>query len=264
MNIKFKNIFFIIILLTLFSSCSKDIVLPDDNIEDSIAIFGCVSSEKDTVHIEISEINKFIGYVPNAIVRLYGNDSIYTFHYSDYQRRYISDKEIKGEVGQAYTLEVIYNEKKYTATDTMPQYPSDEYNLPFYIEKGWLACNYYNFGFQNTNEWYGYSITPDSEGCYSYFGTITIEGSVPQGYFNSISYSSALKDTLVIYKYELSEAYINYKMDVLNVKIWNDNIFSVQADNIRTNVTGGGYGFFAAKSVIHKRGPIDEFLIIEK
>ncbi len=264
MNIKFKNIFLIIALLSLSISCSKDVVLPDDNIEDTIAIVGYILSEKDTVRVNVTKINTLGEKILNADVKLYGNDSVYTFHYSNYQKKYISDKKIKGEVGQAYTLEVIHNEKRYTATDTMPQYPSDEYNLPFYINEGRLACNYYNFGFQNTNEWYYSTIERNYEGIIcAYNPKFTIKGNVPQGYTGYVT-SIPIPDTLLINKCGLSEAYIKHKIEVLNVMVWNDNIFSIQPDNVSTNVTRGGYGFFAAKSVIHKRVPFDELLIVEK
>ena len=120
-----KIIFFLSIFTTLFISCDKEISLVLDNNESVLVIDGSVTDQAGPYFVQLSmtsSINnptRVIG-VNNARVIITDQtgikDSLEFVSNGLYQT-----KKIKGIEGGTYNLEVVVNQKKYTAAASMPQ-----------------------------------------------------------------------------------------------------------------------------------------------
>ena len=256
----------------------------------SISIEGYICTKKTNIVVEVEQAVAYgdtILPIHDAVVELHGNDSIYSFYYDDEKECYFSDKKIKGEVGRAYTLKVWYNNKEYTATDIMPPYPNDEVNLPMCVFTEYHDIynrhRFYahNFGYAETNEWsfdnywdadYDPKDDPEYDKIFGWKFNLsniitTHKGINVQAIIFPDDFGgnfSIINDSIGVYKLGVTDQYVEFVNGYYTETTWKGNPFESQPGNVKTNVTGGGYGFFAAKSVIYKKVPLDEFQIIEK
>ncbi len=210
---------------------------------------------------KIGDLNKFI---PINLAEVYVTDGEkdYWYHLSDSNGMYQSNVPFKGLIGKVYTLNVLYADKYYTASDSMNicdsiiDYPVE--NIRFFDSHIEIHSNEHNFGFSKPSIWTFIERPLDSVNRFpniefNYFDVrfyflYNHRGSLPQGVFpsgfSSTGVSGDENDTLEIVKISISDSYYNYLVSYFNITAWNSGIFSTIPGNTKTNVSDGGTGYF--------------------
>lgn len=280
----FKKFIYIFALTLLAIGCAKEEIDPSIfNIahEDTydIVIEGFISTEKTRYKVLLSKpisfSNSDIVHISNAKVKIIDGNNTYDFEPTSVAGEYLSIDSISGEVGKKYTLIVEYNNKTYTASDTLVECnPIFDYPL----KDLWITSdNFYqyemdihNFGFDYPSIWItgGYSVDSPEEGnrpisfdiADRFLKTINFYnhvGSRPQGIFASTRYLSGISafptDSIELIKLSVSDDYYEYIVSELNISIWSSGIFSTIPGNSKSNVSEGGTGFFYCTDVIRYR-----------
>jgi hypothetical protein len=120
------NKLYSVLLLGLFLvGCEKEIQLPLDTNQSILVIDGSITDEAGPYTIRLSKsmpitsVANYIG-ITNALVIVKDNTGKIDTLQHDQQGLY-KTKTMKGMYGNTYFLEVVVDNKKYTASSTMPQ-----------------------------------------------------------------------------------------------------------------------------------------------
>nr|WP_121272696.1 hypothetical protein [Pedobacter schmidteae] len=162
----------------------------------------------------------------------------------------------------AYTLTIKYNNKTYTAVDTLRQVINiiDDF-LPLstkVLPDSKIAGNIpkHTFGYLNANKWYiSYPDIPSwdlSKFDQSKFYTYTHVLGSPNSLYplNNLKRTFTLgkEDVIFIYKISLSENYAKYLYSVFMETDWN-GLFSGVPVNANGNISGNVQGYFSAVDI---------------
>lgn len=190
---------------------------------------------------------------------------------------YVSRDKIEGDVGQTYTLEVVYEGVNYTASDVMP-YTDDGVEFPIievsvyshnqeYMD---ISATKHNFGFNSFMIYNFCRYSHDSLNSKSYNiykllknRTYNHKGSIPQGVFPNVwTYYFTIyvhkSDTVYIIKGAISEAYYSHLIARFNETDWHSGLFSTGPGSVKTNLSEGGIGFFYAMNIKRKLVTMEE------
>jgi hypothetical protein len=167
---------------------------------------------------------------------------------------------------KGYKLTIIYNNKTYTAVDTLRQVVNinDDF-LPLSTRP--LSDNTiqglipkHTFGYTNPNKWFiNYGITPfwqpskfDQTDFYSYTHFLGSPNSLYP--LNNLKREFVLKpeDDVLIYKISLSEKYAAYLYSVFMETDWS-GLFSSVPVNVEGNISGNAQGYFSVSDVDFRR-----------
>ena len=268
-----------IIVLLSFNSCDMEQISFDDidikaDAKYEIVIDGFLSNEKTIHYIKLSKpTNGYdsIAFLPinNAEVYLTDVNNRYNYILSEEPGVFESEDSIKGEVGNSYTVNVIYNNKLYTATDVMVKcdvtidFPVSEIQMFEYRVE--MSTPEHNFGYNSPSIWSDNETTDslginivhfDINDIYS-MRLYNHVGSIPQGIFPTLSaytgVSGILNDSLEIIKMSVSDSYYKYLVSRFNITNWSSGMFATIPGNTLTNVSSGGTGFFYATEAIRYR-----------
>lgn len=282
-----RKSFFIFVILLIFLSCDKTLVdintldFSNAELEYDIAINGFISTEKTRHKVTLTKpaaIGDKIGYNPinNAEVSINDGDNTYPFEWIDEKRAYYSVDSIQAVQGVDYTIEIVCDGKRYTASDRVPITSINDTINPFkrtiiYDDNGnisppdddWveLSVTQHNFGFDKhlimlVNDIICEDHVSDSiKNIYSditwlsqRFRIHVHQGSLPQGVFPSgfrgTGYSGEPTDTIELVYLTTSDTYYEYLISVFNETDWKSGMFSTIAGNSKSNVSGGGIGYF--------------------
>ena len=287
-----KRIILILATVLFGFSCEErkfdisELGLTPENFPYGVAINGFVSNEYTRCQVTVSKpvaITDSIGFIPieNAIVSLTDGTNTYPFEYMEvdeglgnrYGGKYISVDSIKAEAGNVYTLNVLYNSRNYTASDTLPETNDESFDMPFLRDRSYgkevktenwvqLSYLYHNFGYSTPCAYfhrYSYDEEWDSEPEDIYrlhLPAYCHVGSVPQGLFPNWTLGSGISgndnDSVELVKTVFSEVYYNYFLTVQNETRWSASTFSTAPGNVKTNISEGGIGFFYAINTTRK------------
>ncbi|WP_232282952.1 hypothetical protein [Pedobacter sp. BAL39] len=166
----------------------------------------------------------------------------------------------------AYTLTIKYNDKIYTAVDTLRQVVNivDDF-LPLSTKTMTdgmikLSIPKHTFGYLNPNKWYIYygDVPPWDLGDFSqskYYTYTHFLGSPNPLYpLNSLKreYIMDKKAPITIFKQSLSESYDKYLYGVFLETDWN-GLFSGVPTNIEGNISGNAQGYFSVTDIDRRR-----------
>ncbi|SHF79061.1 DUF4249 domain-containing protein [Pedobacter caeni] len=185
----------------------------------------------------------------------------------------VSFKEIKGtgvytavmennnKYFSAYTLTIKYNNKIYTAQDSLlPVFPIDENYIPLSLKKMQegqvrLTIPKHTFGTQNAQQWL---ILPQGKAWnpakfkenyqYSYSHVYGTPNALHPLIQKARITDVGINDKLVICKFSLSPPYSVYLYSVFQETDWKGLLSSVPG-NVKGNISGNANGFFYAIDV---------------
>ena len=291
-----KKLLIIICIAMLLTSCYKEVSLDSLNFSDNeltyeIAVNGFMTNEHEQCKITLTKPVSVTGTIEktpivDAELMLIHNTDEFSFEY-DTLGRYITTNSVAAKSGETWTLQIVYNGKIYTAQETMPDEPDDDFYIPFFYTPSYddneqprpydpssvsLSVYTHNFGYNKTNIWafeiaryYEDEILPHLS-LYSYFANLTVythKGSLPQGIFpvttGGTGIYGAASDTLEIVQAEISEEYSKYLTDRFNETHWQGGMFSTIPGNVSTNLSEGAIGYFYALNTKRKRFVIGDF-----
>jgi len=166
----------------------------------------------------------------------------------------------------AYTLTIKYENKIYTAVDTLRQVVNiiDDF-LPLSMKlqpDGLYAGSIpkHTFGYLNANKWMiSYALIPqwlpnkfEQSQYYSYTHALGSPNSLYPLNNLKRTFTLGKDDYIYIYKLSLSEAYSRYLYAVFMETDWN-GLFSGVPVNVDGNITGNAQGYFSAIDVDFRR-----------
>jgi hypothetical protein len=279
------KVFIGILILLLFFNCSQfeivdisELHLKKSNSEIEIIIDGYISTIKKIHYVKLSKPQNFyildsVKPVSGAIVYITEGENIYNYKETAKYGLYASEDSIKGTIGKNYTVFVYYNNKTYSASDslievepfdftkiTLPELDNNSTNESMYF-----IIKRHEFGFDKPSMWYWESIPNtfqyldielfygQSSNPFNYYHY----GAEPQGIFSDEIFSHSIgskpTDTITVAKFSISEKYYNYCLSVFNETDWKTGYFSTIPGNTLTNVSNGGTGYFFATDIYINR-----------
>ncbi len=200
---------------------------------------------------------------------------------------YKSVNRFKAEVGKKYTLHINYNNTFYMATDSVViagDFEFDEIPLPQKEDIDYcpfnegecitLSVGKHRYGFPKSNFWY-WQTAKLFEDTMNYFSqsqgiSYTHQYADIQGLFANIEYYFQVgydwqpEDTLVAFKFSISDNYYDYLRAQFIETDWKEGVFSSIPGNTPTNMTTGGAGYFFASDVFVKKITIKQLLKINE
>lgn len=213
-----------------------------------------------------------------AKIEVSDGQNTYLYRETEQKGEYESVEEFAGEVGKVYTLKIEYCGQTYFASDSMvaateielEQIPAGEQTKYMKIEH-WrdgevvfydfvsIDLSKHKFGCVETAKWVFrddsmFVKTPKNivfaEKYYSH------EQSIPQGVFpmatwgSGVSYNEEIANSPVqCLKMSMSDRYYDYLISTFNLTDWSGGMFSTIPDNVKTNLSKGGAGYFYASDV---------------
>lgn len=188
---------------------------------------------------------------------------------------------VKAEIGQSYTLYINYNDKTYTAKDSVIQATNFDFNnipLPR-KDNGQIFSNdttgkvalsvlKHDFGYPQSNAWMWINKRNNSDTLNynnsSNFKTYTHWRADIQGVFSNVNYYNGISsenipsDTILVIKMSLSDNYYNYLRALFMETDWKEGYFSSQPGNLPTNFSSGAVGFFYSSDCYKKEITVSE------
>lgn len=267
-----------ILLLLGLNGCKKSF---DDrfltpNRQYDLAVEGGFNTRFATQYIRLSKpaLSADVDPVPisKAVVTINDGKSDLVFKESSSAGIYTATNKNEPNYNGAYTLKVVYNDKTYTAVDTLRQVvnivddflPISTKALPDGLYSGTIPKH--TFGYLNPNKWMiSYQNIPlwnpgkfDQSKYYSYTHFLGSPNSLYP--LNNLKRTFLLgkDDFITIYKISLSERYAKYLYDAFMETDWS-GLFSSVPVNVMGNVTGNAQGYFYAVDVDARRYKASEF-----
>lgn len=271
MKTQFK-IFIISSFLFIFSCSSEEVDLSEFDFEvinaNSIAVEGYVSTDSTHHYVRIrtiGEINKNDSKtVSSAEVSVWENDIEHRFEIlSDSVGIYKSVEAFRAHEGKTYILKIKYGNVVYSASDTvvipsLSNFSTFPEMRIYNVINGtiFISLNQHNFGYPFPNIWikstlrrpfetscHSSLLYAGNESIYTHSGT-PLNGQFPIGTLGG-GISGNPNDTVVFIRITTSNTYWKFLNDVFDETDWGAGLFSTIKGNARSNVTNGGFGFFA-------------------
>lgn len=271
------------IVLMLLTACQEveidinTLISSKEATQYEIVIEGGIVSKKGKQFVRLSkpiQINEERDSSPisNATIKLYDGDKYYAYEESEEAGIYFTLDSISGEVGKLYTLIVEYNNKKYSASDSLVQvFNNEDDKLPVKnVHEGennriYFESDFHNFGYSESNKWLFKLPSRDDNGNYyiKEFNTMelanwrnyiyTHNNALPQGLFPNGEIGTGgggnADAEIEFVKFSLSDKYYKYLLSYFDETVWHAGIFSTYPGNTYTNVSDGGTGYFFASDI---------------
>ncbi len=253
----------------MFSSCKKSILEKESFLTPSrkydIAVEGGINTlfASQYIRLTIPALHPDSTPMPirNASVVVNDGKSDLIFRESS-PGIYMATNRNDPNYNKAYTLTIQYNNKTYTAVDTLRQVINivDDF-LPLSVLK--QADNSvkgvipkHTFGYLNPNKWFiAYSGIPawnpsnfDQTIYYSYTHFLGSPNSLYPLNNLKRDFILAKDDFITIYKISLSENYAKYLYSVFMETDWS-GLFSAVPVNVEGNVSGNAQGYFSVTDI---------------
>jgi hypothetical protein len=266
---KTKPILLFLLLPWLMSSCKKaadKISFDKPKREYDLAIEGGINTLTFTQVIRLTKPSVSLDVKPSAISKatVIVNDGKKDIVFKETATPgvySVSNNPNIPNYNMAYTLTIRYNNKTYTAVDTLRQVVNiTDGFLPFKVKKNENGTYdgtipKHTFGYLNPNKWWiSYPGIPVwnplrfdvTETQSLYFSYTHFLGSPNSLYpLNNLKRTFSLKgeDEITIYKFSLSKEYAKYLYGVFLETDWN-GIFSSVPVNVNGNISGNAQGYF--------------------
>jgi len=267
-----------IMLLIGLNGCKKSLddqfLVPKQQYD--LSVEGGFNTRTVTQYIRLSKpaLSANVDPVPisKALVSINDGKSDLVFKESSTAGVYTATNRNEPNYNGAYTMKIIYNNKTYTAVDTLRQVvnivddflPLSTKILPNGAYSGTIPKH--TFGYLNPNKWMiSYQDIPlwnpgkfDQSKYYSYTHFLGSPNSLYP--LNNLKRTFLLgKDEFItIYKISLSERYAKYLYDIFMETDWS-GLFSNVPVNAMGNITGNAQGYFYAIDVDARKYKVSEF-----
>ncbi|MFA6923937.1 MAG: DUF4249 family protein [Bacteroidales bacterium] len=262
-----KKIFYIIILLFLFSCEKKTDWQLKEKHTDLIVVDGIITDEQKSHEIKIthsvSELNKTPQPVAGASVIISSEDSVWNLTEQPANSGIYKTANIfKAQLEKHYTLLINYNSKIYTAKTYMVSgsgfvplvYAKNGDSKFYHIEK---VCSPYNpnqpamwelsLDWSNVPE-YKDSVPEKCKAKLMYYTLPTIDVSeVFSPDKGKIAFPAGTK--IIERRYSLTPEHVEFLRALLSETTWSGGLFDSAHSNVPTNLSEGATGFFAACAV---------------
>ncbi|MEN8119059.1 MAG: DUF4249 family protein [Bacteroidota bacterium] len=259
---------FVILLFLVFTSCEKEVAWTFEPTTSQIAVDGLLTNVKKSHLIRITksvaELNEEPEPVSKAFVTINNGDTVQILtEFPENSGIYKTDSNYWPVINKIYSLQILYNGERYTATARMV--PVTPFNKLSYV---------YN---PNNNMYYIDSVAKSFSSKESAMYEIIIDWSHLPDYANlpftekratlyyytlrTIDISQVFapdKETayfplgarILEKKYSLAPQHAEFIRSMLSETEWRGGFFDVTQANVRTNISNGGLGFFGASTVI--------------
>ena len=265
----------IIFLLSalLFPACKKAFFKKDSFLKSNrkyeIAVEGGINTLLQSQYIRLTVPALHPDSIPLPINKasVVVNDGKYDLIFNEVSPGlYMATNKNDPNYNKGYTLTIKYNDKTYTAVDTLRQVVNivDDF-LPLStvkqvdtLVKGVIPKH--TFGYLNPNKWFiaysGISLwNPSKFDQTKYYSYTHLLGSPNSLYpLNNLKRDFILnKDNYItIYKISISEKYAKYLYSVFMETDWN-GLFSAVPVNVEGNVSGNAQGYFSVSDIDVRR-----------
>jgi hypothetical protein len=257
----------------LFSACKKSILERESFIKPSkkydLAVEGGINTlfASQYIRLTIPALNPDSTPIPIRNASVVVNDGKYDLAFQESSPGiYMGTNRNDPNYNKAYTLTIKYNNKTYTAVDTLRQVINivDDF-LPLSVikqegnsVKGVIPKH--TFGYLNPNKWFiAYSgISPwnpsnfDQTKYYSYTHSLGSPNSLYPLNILKRDFTLNKDDFITIYKISLSENYAKYLYSAFMETDWS-GLFSVVPVNVDGNVSGNAQGYFSVSDIDYRR-----------
>lgn len=258
-----KQLLYFICGLFLFTACEKTIQLDLDQSPEVVIIEGLLTDEFAKHYVKISKSVQFedTGQTPrveNATVEVRDNEGNQWTYVEFAPGFYEAAEPFAGKVGNIYTMEVVIDDKVYTATDQLlsngtidsltirideeerQDDPVYFYEVLMYLTEPPATQDYYLFKFFRDDN----PLNDDGETVF-YTDDVAVRENV-EGF--AIPYFFKEGNTARIELYSLTRKAFLYYRDLQENVLNDGGLFSGQPANVSTNIEGGALGYFQTSS----------------
>lgn len=181
----------------------------------------------------------------------------------------------KAELGKSYTLCIEYDDKLFTAIDSIVEVDPFEYNsiklptaqrITYGDTLEFFSLNFekHDFGYAKANVWswveysgYEKYNKNNSYLIYESNTTYTHWAADPNAIFSYYSYNTSFagfkeSDTLITAKFSISDGYYQYLLALFSETDWQQGEFAKQRGNLPTNFSEGAAGYFFVSDMHEK------------
>lgn len=262
-----KNIFSIILILTILSACTERIELELDSTYTRLVVEGNITSDIQKHGVRLSKTTAYFGNqaapaVSDALVSISDGASI--FHLTETSPGvYLTEDAFAGEVGKTYTLNIELQEEiagysTYNATSRMMPIGAIDSIGVHYIEQWevWeiqlyaqepATTDFYMFNWMKNNILMTDTINEVNVSDDKFFNGSYSNG-VGVGWFDNEREDEKLNpgDTVTLIMSTINENYADFIWEVQTETGYNNPLFGGPPANINGNISNGALGFFAA------------------
>ncbi len=261
----------IFILFVILVSCEKPAYWVLNPIEDErIVVDGMITNEMQSHQIILSKINTSpndsLKPATGAIIKIRTTDTTFELIENPVGSGvYLTDSNVKGNVGANYELIINLNGKTYTADDILNNV------LPMPVASWKKDANsglyYFNFVCNNYNslessmyklelDWSnvtGYTQLPPKEckATIEHYSLQSVDlGELLGPKLETVLFPSGTK--VIEKKYSLSSAHAEFIRSLLLETQWSGGLFDASHANVTSNIKGDAVGFFGASAVVSR------------
>lgn len=275
LNSNMKTQYYFLILffcIVSFSACKKDDKISFDHPKRQyeLAVEGGINTLTKTQFIKLSipslALNAMPAAISKAVIIVNDSKTNIVFKETAIPGIYSAINNNSPNYNKAYTLTIAYNNKTYTAVDTLRQVVNivDDF-LPLKVKinsRGSYdgTIPKHTFGYLNPNKWWinytGIPVwNPSKFDGVQYYNYTHFLGSPNSLYpLNNLKrdFNLLSQDVITIYKFSLSKGYARYLYDVFLETDWS-GLFSSVPVNAQGNVSGNAQGYFYVTDIDLRR-----------
>ena len=270
-----RKIFQILLLSLLAAACTEKINVKLDTTYTRVVVDGNVQSDTGVYAVSLTKSSDYFSNEPaprivNATVTVADGVNTYTLHESlpGISGIYQTDRGFAGKIGNTYTLHVALHDPvagvtSVEASSAIPSVPhidsvSAEFDATAGTEGRWIIkvwaqdpaneTNYYLFNLYRNRQLITDTITKKVISDDKFYNGSYMNG-VPVMRLNNAHTWSTIHpgDTITLQMSGITKEYYNFIMEV-DRSGFNIPFFTGPPANIKSNVSNGGVGFFAAYS----------------
>lgn len=263
--LKYTPLYLIIVL----SSCEEATEYEfENNILNSIVVNGQLTNERKAHQVILSQPVSKLNEEPKAVsgvyVGIYDGDTVHELQEDlTIKGLYKTDEKFRAVINRYYTLVIITAEKRYYASTYMlPVTPFNSLRYKFDEEKNMFKIDSVNEVF-NKDESAIYEVQIDWTNVPGY-ETIDISKKQAKLYYYTLSTIDISElfapkketvyfpagTTIIESKYSVTPEHASFIRSMLLETEWRGGLFDVSKGNVESNISDGGFGYFAVSTVI--------------
>jgi hypothetical protein len=265
MNKIFKNILIFTTAIVALSSCREEVILDLNTVgaipvieanisNDSIPFMVRVTTTADYYSLTIPEVT-------DATVIITGSNGSKDTLYHDTAGYYYSKNIYPCKVGVAYTLNVTYKGKTYSATETcLPQNPIDSLKTIYLPKRGFFPAGYYLYEWTREKpgkgDCYLWNLYQNDTMLTKDFYYLADDQFLEEGgqYLSTdFQFPFRLNDSIKLEQIAISRQFYNFLTAIQSQTGRDGSPFSAPPSNIAGNISNGGLGYFAVRNIIRKK-----------
>lgn len=257
-----RKLIFILIITAVAAGACRKVVYPElQNGKTLLVIEGNIDTDNKPWLIRLTLTQDYFDnnpppYVTDAFVTINDDLGITDTLFYTNQGMYSTKTGRQCVVGNTYTLTVIHNNQKYTATEKChAQEKVDSLTYEFqpriyFFEEGYYVSQH-GLEKPGVGDYYYWDIYQNHI-LKSDFGYFVNEDALVDGQYLNFSFPFAFEknDTITINQYAISKNFYNYLLDVEAQASRSGSPFDTPAVNPISNIVGNAVGYFSVRSKI--------------